>query len=321
MPLPIGLRRRRAATLAASAAWATTAITGTVMLTQALGWDGTPIVAAGQALTPYLVLACAGSAVIARACARHTAAVGAAVVGMVGLGLAAPLVFTPSLPPTDDDSAQRLASVNLLYTNNRTVDIANTLSGLDLDAIVFNEYNDAHRATLLNSPLADQLPYRVERRGEYARGIAIWSARPLATATPPPTPKASVAAVLDNGVELIAFHPPTPVGDNAAWRANLAALATAIEDPQRPTVVLGDFNATYWNPSFRQLLRQGYRDAAAALGRGFAATWPTDRLIPAFAGIDHALVERDRLVPTAFDTFEVPGSDHRGIVVTVSRRR
>ncbi len=291
------------------------------MLSQAFGWDGMPIVAAGQALTPYLVLACAGSAVVARACARHGAAVGAAVVGMVGLGLAAPLVFTPSLPPTHAGTAQRMAAVNLLYTNDRTADIAETLSELDLDAVVFNEYNDAHRAGLLNSPLSDQLPYRVERRGEFADGIAIWSARPLTSATPPPTPKASVAAVLDNGVELIAFHPPTPVGNNAAWRANLSALAGAITDPPRPTVVLGDFNATYWNPSFRQLLRQGYRDAAAALGRGFTATWPTDRLIPPFAAIDHALVERDRLVPTAFDTFDVPGSDHRGVVVTVSRRR
>ena len=292
------------------------------MITQAASWDGARPVAATQALTPYIAVGVAIIALGAHLAQQHVAAGAVAVVGVVARVFTMPVVFPRALPPAGPDTqGVRLASVNLLYTNERTTDIAGSLVDLELDAVVFNEYTDAHRAGLLSSELADVLQYRVEVRGERADGIAIWAARTLTAPTPPPTAKPSVAAVLDNGVELVGVHPPTPVGDNASWRRNLGQLATAIADPDRPTVVLGDFNATYWNPSFRRLLDAGYHDAAIALGGGLTPTWPTDWLIPPFAPIDHALVARDRLVPTEFDTFGVAGSDHRGIVVTVSPRR
>ncbi|MEM8620319.1 MAG: endonuclease/exonuclease/phosphatase family protein [Actinomycetota bacterium] len=303
-------------------AWATTTMLGALMLTQAIGWDGARPVAAAQALTPYIVVGAAIVAFAAHLAHQHLPAFAVSLVGVVALVFTMPVMFPPPLPAADPDTqGVRLASVNLLYTNDRTTDIAASLVELGLDAVVFNEYTDAHRTALLSSDLADALPYRVEVRGERADGIAIWAVAPLTDTAPPPTAKPSIAAVLDNGVELVGVHPPTPVWDNAAWRRDLAQLATAIADPARPTVVLGDFNATYWNPSFRRLLDVGYHDAAIALGDGLTSTWPTDWLIPPFAAIDHALVERDRLVPTRFDTFSVTGSDHRGIVVTVNPRR
>jgi endonuclease/exonuclease/phosphatase (EEP) superfamily protein YafD len=89
----------------------------------------------------------------------------------------------------------------------------------------------------------------------------------------------------------------------------------------------GDFNASWWNPEFRGVLRDGgWRDAHQVVGHGLSCSWPTEkwhavfRLHPPFVRIDHALVN-DGLVVLDAENFHVPGSDHLGLVVTVQRAR
>jgi len=65
------------------------------------------------------------------------------------------------------------------------------------------------------------------------------------------------------------------------------------------------------------LLDAGLVEAHIAHGRGFSASWPTDQIVPAFVRLDHALTTAG-LVSTDVADFEIPGSDHRGFVVTVA---
>ncbi|MBG7605787.1 MAG: endonuclease/exonuclease/phosphatase family protein, partial [Actinobacteria bacterium] len=71
---------------------------------------------------------------------------------------------------------------------------------------------------------------------------------------------------------------------------------------------------------FRDLLKTKYVDAHIAAGRGFSASWPTGSLIPPFVRLDHALTTAG-LVSTDVNDFDIPGSDHRGFVVTVAPTR
>ena len=85
-------------------------------------------------------------------------------------------------------------------------------------------------------------------------------------------------------------------------------------------MVVGDFNASFWHPDFRALLDDGFTDAHIAAGKGFSASWPTDRWYPPFVRLDHALTT-DSLVSTDVEDFDIAGSDHRGFVVTVAPAR
>jgi len=115
-------------------------------------------------------------------------------------------------------------------------------------------------------------------------------------------------------------HTPTPVYDFDEWIADLGTIEAAVGDPHRPTLVIGDFNATCWHPPFRRILAAGYDDAHLSGARPFSASWPIGKGLPPIAQIDHALTGGG-LVPTNVANFAVAGSDHRGVVVTVAPAR
>ncbi len=121
-------------------------------------------------------------------------------------------------------------------------------------------------------------------------------------------------------IQLIAAHPCNPYC-NGRWSAEQAALTDAIEQARTrgPLIVAGDFNAVPDHASMRRLRRAGMRDAADLAGAGWQPTWPTDRRYPALLPIDHVLVSPE-LTATAFGTFPVPGTDHRGVQATLARR-
>ncbi len=89
--------------------------------------------------------------------------------------------------------------------------------------------------------------------------------------------------------------------------------------PTRPAVMTGDFNAAWWHPEFRAILANGWRDVHHTVGRGLSGSWPVDRLLtPRFIRLDHALVN-DGLVVGHVADVDIPGSDHLGLLVSVSR--
>jgi endonuclease/exonuclease/phosphatase (EEP) superfamily protein YafD len=304
--------------------WATVAVIGGVMLTEAIGWTGTRIVATLQALTPLLALLLVPVGAVALWQGRYLMAVIAGVVGLGALILMAPLVFRSSpARPADDTERLRVGLANLLYGNERIDNVVADLAARDLDVIVFNEYTPEHQTALLASVLADGHAYKIDRSEPLAGGIAIWSRQPFTVDTPPSTFDPSLDVTLDTAhgpLRVIAVHPRTPVYDFTDWRDDLRTIGQMNTNGDAPILLIGDFNATYWNPGFRDLLNTKYVDAHIAAGRGFSASWPTDSLIPPFVRLDHALTTAG-LVSTDVDDFDIPGSDHRGFVVTVAPTR
>jgi endonuclease/exonuclease/phosphatase (EEP) superfamily protein YafD len=305
-------------------AWVAVVIVGLVVSTQAVGWQGTRLVAATHALTPHLVATMVPVAAYALWRSKPPLGITGAAVGLAGLSLAVPIVFPPKQPePVPGSIGLDVMAVNLLYENRRIDDAADEVFGLDADVIVFSEYTPDHRAALVARPEADRYPHRAEREGRRAGGAAIWSRFPISDFERPRTSNFSIDLVVDGPdgpVRVVGVHAPTPLSDLDGWKRDLYRFGRLARRPGPPTLVIGDFNASYWHPGFRDLLDDGLSDAHLALGEGWSASWPADGVVPPFVRLDHALTTDD-LVATAVDDFDVPGSDHTGFVVTVAPAR
>ena len=309
--------------------WVAVGGAGLLMLTQAVGWNGTRLIASLHALTPYVIIALVPIAAAATWLRRDQLAIVASLIGVGGLLLAAPVVLGPQQrAPVDDAVGLRVATINLYFGNPIAEQVGDALldDSLQVDSIdvlVFNEYTAEHQSVLLGHELADQFPFRVERDGLFAGGVAIWSRYPIVDGERPDTINYSLDSTVvgpDGDVRLVAVHPPTPVFDFGGWLRDLELVGEIGSQTDAPTLMIGDFNASYWHPPFRDLLRRGFVDAHMADGQGFATSWPTDEFFPAFVQLDHALTNR-ALVSTNVENFDVPGSDHRGFVVTVAPAR
>ena len=219
------------------------------------------------------------------------------------------------------DGAQRLRLFhgNLLYYNGRTAELGRVVHRLDADVLAFTEYTPTHAGGLYVSPLGQAFPYRIEHPEAKAGGSALWSRFPLTEISPPPAMYQSTAARVDaaGGLTVYVVHPPNPLDHLHHWRDELHGLAGLYDAHDPPAIVIGDLNATYWHPPFRRIQTAGWRDAHQVTGKGFSGSWPADRAwLPPILRIDHALVD-DSLVVADVTDVVLPGSDHRGFVVTV----
>jgi endonuclease/exonuclease/phosphatase (EEP) superfamily protein YafD len=115
---------------------------------------------------------------------------------------------------------------------------------------------------------------------------------------------------------LLGAHLASPVpGLIDVWPGELASLARWCAPGAGPAVVVGDLNATADLRAYRAGTA-GCTDAGDAAGKGLLATWPAG--VPRWLGaqLDHVLVGGGAGVD-GFDVVEVPGTDHRGVLVTV----
>lgn len=305
-------------------AWLFVAFVGVVVLTQAVGWAGSTTVAIVQSLTPYLAMALVPVALVALWRRQLLLVTTACSIGFGVAVLATPLAVPETQPDAAPNSTGlRVASVNLWYRNPDVGAVADTLGDVDADVIVFSEFTQVHQADLEASALAVEYPRRIDRTGLGATGIAVWSRYPMRIGSSIDTFNDSVDLTIagpDGDVRIVAMHMPTPIVDFDAWRSDLATAEQIGRTTTEPTLLIGDLNSSYWHPDFRRLLDAGFVDANAAAGSGFSTSWPTDWWIPPFVRLDHALTTGG-LVSTDVDDLDVPGSDHRGLVVTVAPAR
>jgi endonuclease/exonuclease/phosphatase (EEP) superfamily protein YafD len=279
-----------------------------------------------RALMPWSALSAGPVAAGALVTRRWRLAATSAGVALAGAGMAAPLIRRRPQPAADA-AAHRLKVIhsNLLYINRRVPDVPATLARYDADVVTFSELTPSHAAHLRRSSLAATYPYRVELPARYASGTGLWSRFPLTERVSTNTKHHTVVVDIDlpgGPVRVIVLHTQSPFTHHGQWEHDLRQLATLTVD--HPALMTGDFNASWWHPEFRRLLEHGWRDAHIESGRGLKCSWPTDRwhpvfhLHPPFVRLDHALVN-DGLAVLDVDDFDVPGSDHLGLVVTVQR--
>jgi len=280
-------------------------------------------IAALQTLTPHLGGASALIAAVAMIRRRPTLAAGSAAVFVGASTLTTPLLIRRSPGTGVLGDGLTIATVNLLYTNVWTEAIADDLLARDIDVITFTEYTAAHQRVLLTHDLVSRYPHRVDRPGPRALGVAVWSRVRLEQCTPAATVNHSIDVRIcapDHTFRLLALHTPTPFDDLGGWSKDLDVIRAAGTACPEPMVMIGDFNATCWHPAIRSILADGYRDALVAAGRPFAASWPVGSVVPPFAQLDHALVGPGLMV-TGASNVPTPGSDHRGLIVSVAPAR
>lgn len=302
------------------AGWIVVAAMAGLLATQIAGWSRNPYVVALQALTPYVValaLPVVVLAVASRAWAMAGAAIGIPVsLAVIGRSFLFPIGQRAALAGA---SPLRVFHANLLYANPRPEGIPDAIASVGADVLAFTEYTPRHASILLQSPLADTYPFRVEYPDIRAAGSAIWSRYALSEIGGPGLHfRPCVAAVASpQPITLVVVHPLSPIVSTDTWNDDLGKLRARDVEPNDRVMLIGDFNACHWHPPFRRLLATGWRDAHQVTNHRFSNSWPADRrMLPPFVGIDHALVN-DRLVVTETRDIDVPGSDHRGFLVTV----
>lgn len=292
-----------------------------LVVTQIAGYTGNKYVASFQALTPYLLFPALPMAFVAALTRRWPLAGVAGVIALVLVVLTWPLVFPGGQPRALADATPlRVFHANLFYLNTDVEVFVPVVADLDVDVLAFTEYTSTHAAGLhAFSALEDAFPYRIELPRDDSGGTALWSRYPLEQVESPPTWFGSALAVVDGPQRIAVFvaHPPSPLFSLVQWNTELSQIRRLDTRRDLGYLVVADLNASYWHPAFRRILREGWRDAHQLRHQGLSASWPNDLpLLPAFVRIDHALVNGGLVVQDVYDV-DVPGSDHRGFVVTV----
>ncbi|MET0453483.1 MAG: endonuclease/exonuclease/phosphatase family protein [Mycobacterium sp.] len=274
--------------------------------------------------SPFLMLA-APIAIIASWWGRHW---GLAAVAS-GLTIVLIVVQLPSYlsaAPPPASVAVRVMSMNMLY-GRADADAVTREAGHNADVLMVQELTSAAARRLATSGLEATFPHQILDPRPGAEGMGVYSRYPLNDAKKVPGFKLAlltaevavpgVAGALSVASIHLAAPWPKPI---EGWRADLAAFPRLLADlaaqaGDGSVIVAGDFNSTIDMRPFRQLLTNGYRDAAEQAGDGRNLTFPANRRFPAVIGIDHVLTRNATAVSTS--TTEIPRSDHRALFATV----
>ena len=127
-------------------------------------------------------------------------------------------------------------------------------------------------------------------------------------------------ASADGPIAAVVFgtdSPTTPARAHDRDRALNAAARWSLAHGGR-RIVMGDFNATPWSPSFRRLVHDGHLTSSLD-GFGLQVSWPESNVLLRIP-IDHALLGPG-LATTARGTGPSFGSQHRSLQVTVAPAR
>lgn len=184
------------------------------------------------------------------------------------------------------------------------------------DLLSVQELTPSFASQLRRNGLGQRLPYSVLMPQPKGHGGGLYSRFPV-TPLPHQThflfrmPHAIMVLPRGRRLRVIAVHPQPPNMSVDRWEEALESLPTAGHGT--PWILAGDFNATFDQAEFRDLVDRGYRDAGEATGKGLDPTWPSQQVFPwGLMTIDHILADR-RLGVAEYGVEGLPGSDHRAI--------
>jgi endonuclease/exonuclease/phosphatase (EEP) superfamily protein YafD len=219
----------------------------------------------------------------------------------------------------------RFVSANLRYGRADPHAVVQ-LAKKHADILAVQELTPEKADRLSAEGLDQTFPHKALRAREGPAGVGIWSRYPIEQSAVDERfwlglltahlriPGEKVPAVV------VATHMSAPWPEPiAGWRANLNLLSTTLRQiaasTPGPIIVGGDLNATADMREFRQLLRDGYHDAAEQAGAGVTRTHPADIVVPPVFAVDHILTRG--CTATSVRTLQVPGSDHRALAADI----
>jgi endonuclease/exonuclease/phosphatase family metal-dependent hydrolase len=276
------------------------------------------------AFTPYVAAAAWLPALIALVSRRWLAAA-------VAVVAAAILVVTVLPRAVSDNDRGPTSGVELhVLTANVLAGAADpaTIVGLvrehDVAVLAVQEFTPDIQARLTGAGLDVLLPHSSLAAEYGTTGSAVYSRFPITGAGSRRNGGGFMQAygtVQPPGAGPLAVesaHPVAPyniqvLGD---WRSDLARQPRA-EPNGTPRILLGDFNATLDHKPLRELIAQGYRDAADADGAGLIGTWGpySGQPLPPVT-IDHVLVD-GRIGVRDVQVHALPRSDHRSVLASL----
>ena len=229
---------------------------------------------------------------------------------------------TQAAPLPSDGRPLTVLAVNTLDGTANVAELAELIRSERPDLGALIEVGPWYRDRL--APLVEPLGYRlVTATGTDTDGVTdVFGVSALVaahlgdvTATvdeSTPFPIVTIGGAELGAMRFVAFHAVAPrPTDVSQWRSDLGEL-TRYCAAGTPTIVAGDFNAT-WDHSVLREATTGCSDAAAQRGHGLQPTWPT--WMPDWFGaqIDHVFVTPP-IAAEDFAVHEITGSDHHAVV-------
>jgi endonuclease/exonuclease/phosphatase (EEP) superfamily protein YafD len=302
-------------------AWLAVIAMASVGIVRTLGFDQPNPLPVIYSVLPTILLPSIIICAFANVAKRYALAIASGVVMLGLLLLLAPVTISSAGSPEKGAPTVSVAFGNIYNNSASQGEALRTLIATDADLIVTAELNSDTVPEARDAGLFEKYPYNSFNLTD----VAVFSKLPLTDVTIRPTGTREALDIrLDVGgraMRIIGVHPDSPDAHDQAdtWEDDLAGVSDVISAMGPPTLVVGDFNTTYWQPAFRELLTvgAGYRDAHALMGEGLTASWPDNKRVPPFARIDHALVD-SRIVPLDVHNVPLPGSDHIGFVIEVA---
>lgn len=207
-------------------------------------------------------------------------------------------------------------STNVYLGNADPAAVLALLDRYDADVLSVQELTPSFAAKLRAAGIATRLPHSVLTPSIRGRGGGLYARFPLA-ALPHQThfrfrmPRAAMTMPGGRRLRLVAVHPMPPNMDFDEWQGALRSLPSP--GVGSPWLLIGDFNATFDQDEFRDLVADGYTDAGETAGMGLEPTWPGDEGYPlGLITIDHVLAD-DRIGVADYGVDDLPGSDHRAV--------
>jgi endonuclease/exonuclease/phosphatase (EEP) superfamily protein YafD len=282
---------------------------------------GYPLVAM-MAFTPFVAIAALLVSGVAVAL-RNWAAAALATLATICLAI----VILPRAIGSETAEAAGHETLTVLSTNihHGTADPNAVIALVDRyrpDLLSVQELTPSFARKLKLAGIESRLPESMLLVHRSASGAGLYSSLPLAP-LPHQTrfffrmPRAKITTPDGRRLRVVGVHPYPPLSAHSGtWEATLESLPSAGEGT--PWILAGDFNGTFDQAEFRDVVDRGYRDAGEVTGKGLEPTFPTmgHRLLPASITIDHVLADR-RLGIAGYGVDDLPGSDHRAIHATI----
>lgn len=273
---------------------------------------------------PYTVFVAAAGLALAVLSRRVLLSVAAVIIVAVSLGIQVRWYHGGS--PTDirEHVEVRVLSSNLRYGRadpEEFVDLARSSA----DVITVTELTAEAVRGLHDAGIHETFPYSILFPAANAGGNGIWSRHPLTPVSPTRYWNSSMVAARvkipgASGEAVVAsVHVTSPMASFESWRNAMVATKSRLEGLVRvesgTVIAAGDFNSTPDMRQFRDLLTNGYRDAASSAGAGLGPTFPSSGAVPPLITIDHVLIRRAEVVSVT--AVSVSDTDHRALLATI----
>jgi endonuclease/exonuclease/phosphatase (EEP) superfamily protein YafD len=260
-----------------------------------------------------------------------------AVVALLGAAVHAAWASGPFVGTAAKESANRtpvhVMTANLLVGGADTARVVELAVRHEVDVLVLQEVTPQALAGLKAAGVDQVFGYTAGKAQPGVVGTMVFSRTRLSGVRRLGTGFASYAMDVRLGgagqggagrVHLLAVHPRPPTQSALAWRDDQRVVRRAAASLSGSTLVAGDLNATMDHAPLRDLAGRGFEDAATAANAGFQPTWPSSGMVsrfgvavPSVVAIDHVLT-RGGLHAVHTEAVQVPGTDHRALVVTLS---